>query len=88
MSEETKISPGMERHLISILTAIVVVLIIWVGNAVQQTQVILAQVEVELSYIKVSLSQDRNKFQKIEERLDSIERELRSLQDQRDTEGF
>jgi septal ring factor EnvC (AmiA/AmiB activator) len=88
MADDQKISPGMERHAISILTVVIVALIMWVGNSVQQTQVTLGQIEVELSYIKNSLSNDRNKFQKIEERLDSIERELRSLQAQRDTKEF
>lgn len=87
MSEdkEIKISPGVERHAISILTVVIVALIMWVGNSVQQTQITLGQIEIELQYIKKSITNDRNKFQKIEDRLDSIERELRSIKDK--TEG-
>ena len=81
MNDDKKITPNMERHVISILTIVIVALIMWVGNSVQQAQITLGQMEVELGYIKNSLTSDRDKFQNIENRLDSIERELRALQE-------
>ena len=76
MSDPVKITPGLERHLIGILTVVIVALILWVGTNVQQAQVQLAAIEVELNYIKQNTANDTNKFEQIEKRLDAIERAL------------
>ena len=73
-----KLTPGFERHAITILTMVIVALILWVGNSVQQTQVQLAAIEVDLQYIKQNTLHDNNKFHEIEKRLDNIERQLQS----------
>ena len=75
--ERIKENPaGMERHAITVLTLVIVALILWVGNGVQQTQVKLAAIEVELEYIKRSTMTDNGKFAEIERRLDAIERAI------------
>lgn len=76
MDEKTKVPAGLERHLIAVLTAVVIALILWVGSGVQQTQVKLAAMEVELQYIKNNTDKDDGKFHEIEKRLDAIERAL------------
>jgi hypothetical protein len=67
---------GLERHAITALTLVIVALILWVGNGVQQTQVKLAAIEVELTYIKQGLNSDSGKMNDIEKRLDRIEQQL------------
>ena len=75
--ERIKDNPaGFERHAITVLTLVIVALILWVGNGVQQTQVKLAAIEVELEYIKRSTTNDNGKFAEIERRLDAIERAI------------
>jgi hypothetical protein len=69
---------GVERHAITVLTLIIVALILWVGNSVQQNQVELSAIEVELRYIKEAVVQDNKKFLEIEARLDAIETALAS----------
>ncbi len=59
---------------------VIVALILWVGNGVQQTQVNIAAMQVELSYMKDNMKDDNGKFTAIEKRLDAIEREIRGLQ--------
>lgn len=76
MDDSVRLSAGFERHAITVLTLVMVALILWVGNGVQQTQVRLAAMEVELAYIKRGINGDLNKFSKIEERLDAIEKAL------------
>lgn len=76
MDETVRLTPGFERHAITVLTLVMVALILWVGNGVQQTQVRLAAMEVELAYIKRGINGDNNKFSKIEERLNAIEKAL------------
>jgi len=76
VDESVRLSPGFERHAITVLTLVMVALILWVGNGVQQTQVRLAAMEVELAYIKRGINGDTSKFSKIEERLDNIEKVL------------
>ena len=76
MSEEKPKTSGMERHVITALTMIIVALILWVGNGVQDTQVKLAAIEVELAYIKRSINGDSHKFKEIENRLDAIEKAI------------
>lgn len=77
MNEPVKVTPSLERHAITVLTMIIVALILWVGNGVQQTQVKLAAIEVELNYIKQNTINDMGKFKEIENRLDSIEQQMR-----------
>ena len=67
---------GLERHAITALTLVIVALILWVGNGVQQNQIRLAAIEVELAYIKRGMNNDNGKFTEIERRLDAIERAL------------
>jgi hypothetical protein len=74
--EPAKIGPGLERHAITVLTMVVVALILWVGNGVQNNQIKLASIEVELNYIKQNTAVDNDKFHEIEKRLDNIERQL------------
>ena len=76
MTYEKQKGAGVERHAITVLTLIIVALILWVGNSVQQTQVKLASMDVELRYIKEAVVQDNSKFKEIEQRLDSIEQSL------------
>lgn len=76
VDDSVRLTPGFERHAITVLTLVMVALILWVGNGVQQTQVRLAAMEVELAYIKRGINGDINKFSKIEERLDAIEKAL------------
>ena len=83
MDEPVKISAGFERHAITILTLVIVALILWVGNSVQQAEVKLAAIEVELGYIKANTTSDSNKFHEIEKRLDGIERQLQAHMAQR-----
>lgn len=67
---------GIERHAITALTLVIVALILWVGNGVQNTQVKLAAIQVELEYLKRGMLSDNGKFSEIERRLDAIERAL------------
>lgn len=76
VNDPMKITPGLERHLIGILTVVIVALILWVGSNVQQAQVQLAAIEVEINHIKQNTANDKNKFHQIEKRLDAIERAL------------
>lgn len=76
VTEDKPKAAGLERHAITVLTMIIVALILWVGNGVQQTQVKLAAIEVELTYIKLGIQDDNGKFKEIEKRLDNIERQL------------
>ena len=77
MVEQIKSSAaGFERHAVTVLTLVIVALILWVGNGVQQTQVKLAAIEVELSYIKANMNHDNDKFREIERRLDAIEQAI------------
>ena len=69
---------GFERHAITILTMVIVALILWVGNSVQQTQVKLAAIQVDMEYIKRGIVTDGTKFHEIEKRLDNIERQLQA----------
>lgn len=78
MNDPVKLTPGLERHAITVLVLVIVALILWVGSNVQQAQVQLAAIEVELNYIKEQTTNDNNKFHEIEKRLDSIERQLQS----------
>ena len=83
MADPVKITPGLERHAITVLTMVIVALILWVGNGVQGNQIKLAAIEVELNYIKQNTTMDNNKFHEIEKRLDSIERQLQTHMDER-----
>lgn len=73
---------GIERHAITALTLVIVALILWVGNGVQQNQIRLAAIEVELTYIKAGMNTEFSKFTDIERRLDAIERSLQLLETQ------
>lgn len=66
----------MERHLQTVIVAILVFLLGWVGTTVQKTQVAVAQIGVEIEYLKVEVAKPNQKFQDIEKRLDSIESKL------------
>ena len=88
---------GWERPAITVLTMLIVALILWVGNSVQQTRVEMAAIQVELSYIKQGIINESNSFMEIEgrhdqlfnsieSRLDSIEKAL-SIHMQQDKEA-
>ena len=79
MNEPVKVTAGLERHAITILTMVIVALILWVGNTVQQAQVQLAAIQVDMEYIKRGIVTDGQKFYEIEKRLDGIERQMQTL---------
>jgi len=71
--------PAIERHVITTVTLILMAVLLWVGNTVQQTAVEVAAMRVQITYLQTQVATPEPKFARIEARLDAIEKELAHL---------
>jgi endo-1,4-beta-D-glucanase Y len=74
MSEDTK--TGLERHLQTILSAVALAIMLWVGSSITQTRESLARLDERVAGVQERLA----RLEQLERRVDIIERDRRNSQ--------
>ena len=67
---------SIERHLQTLIVVIIVGLLGWVGNTVQETQVAVAKLTVEMEFLKIEVAKPSSQIFNLEHRLDALESEV------------